>query len=216
MEAIKEMLKSEKPKKWLFYGDSITHGVVHTFGQRDYPELFEERIRCELGRTMDVVINTAISGDTTTGLLESFDWRVAQFKPDCVFVMIGMNDCSSVRENITRDVFEQNLLNLKEKIDAIGSKLVLQTTCPIIPNTAPDREPYFDDFMDTIRKVAEQTHTPLIDHERHWKLNDDKHFYWMSNAFHPNGYGHMVFAMLLFTELGIYDENAHCCRFYRP
>jgi len=35
MQRIKDILKSEKPVKWLFYGDSITHGALYTSGWRD-------------------------------------------------------------------------------------------------------------------------------------------------------------------------------------
>src|SRR5437763_63070 len=97
MDRVTHRFTAQQPTKWLFNGDSITHGALHTFGWRDYVELFHERLRFELARGMDVVINTAISGDSTRGLLETFDWRVAQFRPDVVFLMIGMNDCSTSR-----------------------------------------------------------------------------------------------------------------------
>ena len=90
MERIKASLKSERPLKWLFYGDSITHGAFHTFGARDYTQLFAEKVRYELKRFTDVVINTAISGNNSRQLLNGFDWRVGQFRPDAVFLMIGM------------------------------------------------------------------------------------------------------------------------------
>lgn len=84
MKRIKAFLECSDPVKWLFYGDSITHGAVHTFGRRDYTEYFAERVRAEMGRRMDMILNTAISGNTTQDLLESFDWRVAHFRPDVV------------------------------------------------------------------------------------------------------------------------------------
>ena len=215
MEEIRQLLESGSPVKWLFYGDSITHGALHTFGKRDYVELFAERVRFELARTTDVVINTAISGHTTRALLEGFDWRVAQFRPHAVFIMIGMNDCAGTND-IGLPEFEKNLNELADRIEALDGKSVLQTTCPILPNTAPDREPHFDGFMDVIRKVAAERPLPLIDHTRFWLENPDKHFYWMSNAFHPNEYGHMAFAKLLYRELGIDDPGSHCCRLYFP
>ena len=215
MNEIKQLLKSEEPVKWLFYGDSITHGVFHTFGLRDYTELFAERVRAELGRVMDVVINTAISGNTTRQLLAGFEWRVAQFKPDVVFLMIGMNDCSEVA-GITPEEFEQNLTTLKQRIRAIGSLLVLQTTCPILPGTAPEREPRFEEFMNTIRRVASKHKLPLIDHTKFWLEHKDSHFYWMSNAFHPNELGHRAFALHLYQALGIYDSNSTSCKLFIP
>ena len=213
MEQVKEILRGEHPAKWLFYGDSITHGALHTFGWRDYTELFAERLRFELGRTMDVVINTAISGNSTRTLLESFDWRVTQFRPHATLLMIGMNDCSA-NNDISVEEFTDNLHQIADQLEGLGSRAVLQTTCPILPGTAPDREGNFDAFMEAIRRVAAERALPLVDHAAHWRENADKHFYWMSNSFHPNEYGHRAFAVLLYKALNIYDPESHSCQFY--
>ena len=214
MERVKVLLKSGRPAKWIFYGDSITHGAVHTFGWRDYTELFTERVRYELGRMMDVVIKTAISGDNSRGLLETFDWRIGQFAPDAVFIMIGMNDCSE--QQIPPDEFAGNLHALVEKIAALGGHPVLQTTCPILPGTAPDREPYFPRYMEIVRTVAKERRLPLVDHARYWEENSDKLYYWMSNGFHPNEFGHRAFASLLFREMGISEPAGSTCKLFFP
>jgi len=215
MTEIKQLLKGKDPIKWLFYGDSITHGARHTFGERDYTEHFSERVRTEMGRPWDVVIKTAISGNTTRQLVDEFDWRVEQFKPHVVFLMIGMNDCAD-KNDVTPEVFEKNLHELVDRIEAFGGRVVMQTTCPIIPNTAPEREPYFDEFMEKNRLVANGRNLPLIDHTAHWQANIDKHFFWMNNAFHPNGHGHLAFAHLLFRELDIWDDQSAVCGLYVP
>ncbi len=215
MKQISNKLQSDSPVKWLFYGDSITHGALHTFGYRDYPELFSERIRFELGRSTDIVINSAISGHTTRQLLDGYEWRVAQFEPHVMFLMIGMNDCSR-STNISVADFSANLDELVDRNDALDTLTVMQTTCPILKGTAPDREAQFDDFMQVIRDVAERRELPLIDHTAHWRDNADKHFYWMSNAFHPNEYGHRVFANLLFRRLDVWDDESFTCRLYVP
>lgn len=204
MQRLKTIIDEKTPVKWLFYGDSITHGAVHTFGWRDYTEQFSERVRTELGRPNDIVINTAISGNTTADLLRDFEWRCGQFQPRVVFLMIGMNDCSTTR-NLSLETFEANLHELCSKIEALGSIPVMQTTCPILPGTAPDREGNFPSFMEAIRRVACERQLPLVDHDAYWKANVDKHYYWMSNAFHPNQYGHTVFAHELFRAIGIFD-----------
>ena len=59
MNQVKPYFAAEKPVKWLFAGDSITHGALHTFGQRDYAQLFNERVRYEMGRPQDVVLPNA-------------------------------------------------------------------------------------------------------------------------------------------------------------
>jgi len=215
MRKVKKFLSRSEPVKWLFYGDSITHGASHTFGMRDYTEHFAERIRTEMGRRMDVVLKTAISGNTTEDLLESFDWRVAHFKPDVVFLMIGMNDCSTDRK-ITLTRFRKNLHKLADGIEACGGLVVLQTTCPILRNTAPDREKQFPVFMEAIRDIARERSLPLVDHEAFWRKNPDKHFQWMSNAFHPNAVGHLAFAQELFRQLGIFDPKSVTGRLFVP
>ena len=215
MQRIRKLLEGKEPLKWLFYGDSITHGAVHTFGWRDYTEHFSERLRTEMGRPRDIVIKTAISGNTTVNLLEDFEWRCAQFHPHVVFLMIGMNDCSTMR-SIPLETFENNLHELCRRIEAFDGLPVLQTTCPILPGTTPDREPYFGSYMEAIRRVACTRNLPLIDHEAYWRRNEDKFYFWMSNAFHPNHFGHLAFAHELFRALGIFDPAARTCQLFVP
>src|SRR5687768_2018263 len=122
MQRVQQLLRSDQPIKWLFYGDSITHGAYHTFGWRDYTELFSERIRYELNRREDIVIKSAMSGNTTRDLLERFEWRVQQFSPHVVFIMIGMNDCAAGR-GVTEVEFAANLTLLGRRIRDIPGAL---------------------------------------------------------------------------------------------
>lgn len=215
MERIRQLLRADEPVKWLFYGDSITHGALHTFGWRDYVELFAERVRFEMARATDVVINTAISGDNTRGLLGGFDWRVKQFEPHVAFIMIGMNDSTDTND-ISLAEFEANLYELVERLGALGTMPVLQTTCPILPGAAPDREPHLPKYMDAIRDVAASRELPLIDHTAHWLEHPDSSDYWMSRDVHPNEFGHRVFARLLFGELDIDDPQSPTCQLFIP
>lgn len=215
MERVKKFLKSDEPVTWLFYGDSITHGVYNTMGWRDYTQLFNERVRNELGRMMDVVINTAISGNTTENLLESFDWRVKRFSPDVVFLMIGMNDCSD-ELNVPLERFKSNLENLARRFEELGSLCVMQTTCLILPGTAVDRGRNFADYMEAVREVARDNGLPLIDHTKYWQKHVDKLYLLMSNEFHPNEFGHRFFAKLIFEELEIFSKESICCSLLIP
>ena len=215
MERIKRLLESKAPTKWLFYGDSITHGALHTFGARDYTQHFSERVRHELARGDDIVLNTAISGSTTRDLLSGFSWRVEQSRPHVVFLMIGTND-SSVERNVEQGEFERNLHDLCRRIDEIGGVPVLQTACPILKGTAPDREAGFPVYMEIIRRVACESRVPLIDHETYWRANEKQRFFWMSDPLHPNSFGHIVFSKFLFESLGILDPVSPVCRLFVP
>lgn len=215
MERIERLLQSEEPVTWVFYGDSITHGALHTEGWRDYVEIFAERVRYERGLTRQTIINSATSGDNTRGLLAGFEWRVAQFRPAVVPVMIGMNDCSSGNDISDRE-FEDNLRTLAGRIADLGAMTLMQTTSPILPGQAPDRSPHIGRFMDIIRAVAADLGLPLVDHARHWQEHADRLFYWMSDPFHPNAAGHRVLARHLCSCLDIWDEASPCGRQFIP
>ncbi len=217
MQRIKDLLAAPTPRTWLFYGASITQGTTHTFGERDYTELFSERIRNELGRPTDIIVNTAISGNNTNNLLEEFDWRAGRFKPDVVFLMIGMNDCSANCTAVSQESFGSNLRELCDRFKAIGTLMALQTTCPILPGTSPDREPHFDAYMDIIREIAAERELPLFDHTAFWQKNKKSHYYWMSNEFHPNNFGHRAFAKYIFKQLGIWKPHTSTtCKLITP
>jgi hypothetical protein len=70
--------------------------------------------------------------------------------------------------------------------------------------------------MDVIRKLARNLSLPLIDHTLFWADRADSFSYWMSNAFHPNEFGHRAFAACLYRELGIFDESSQSCRLHIP
>ena len=61
MTRVQALLEDGRSLTWLFYGDSITPVALHTVGWRDYTELFAERIRFEMGRVNDAIINTGIA-----------------------------------------------------------------------------------------------------------------------------------------------------------
>jgi acyl-CoA thioesterase-1 len=107
-------IASQEPLTWVFTGDSVTQGALWTGGLRTYPEIFSERIRWEMHRNRDIIVNTAISGNKTADILQDFDWRIAHLHPDVVSLMIGMNDCTRGPEG--EKAFEENLSQLIARI----------------------------------------------------------------------------------------------------
>lgn len=213
IEAIGQLLKSKESHCWLFTGDSITQGAKHTHGYRSYPEIFQERIRWEMGRTQDVIVNTGISGQTTVQVLDDFERRVARFMPSVVFIMLGTNDCAG--ERIKKDLFRQNLLTTISKIRTLKAIPVLQTPNIILSAYAPERKS-LPDYISEIREIANQKALILIDHHQHW--NDslsnsmtDVYKLWLNDPLHPNQYGHQQMARLIFKELKMFDARASTC-----
>lgn len=206
-EAIEQLLVADKPIDWLFLGDSITHGCIHTAGSRNYVEHFTERIRGEMERTTDYVINTATSGHTTADLLVDLDRRVTRFKPDVVFLMVGMNDAVRGDDGLLQYV--NNLEKLADRITGTGAQLILQSPNSVISELAPGRES-LEKYMSALKKFAEQRGLPFIDHYGYWTSRNDV-VAWLSDPFHPNQWGHTEMAQTIFKAIGIYDPASRTC-----
>jgi len=215
LERISALLKEKNaPVIWLFTGDSITHGAKHTHGYRSYPEIFAERIRWELGRVRDVIINTGISGNTTKTILDDFEWRVKQFNPGVVSLMIGTNDCAKSRIPIGE--FESNLHSLVKHIRDLNAVPILHTPNIIITEKDPTRSA-LGDYVAVIREVAEIGKVVLVDNYEYWldtyRNNGASKVYgeWLNDPLHPDGDGHAQIARLMFKKLSIFDKTASTC-----
>lgn len=214
MRRVRLLIRRAGPVRWLFLGDSITQGVRHTRGLRDYTQHFAERCRYELGRGRDLVLNAAVSGQSTRDLLADLSWRTKFFRPDAVFLMMGMNDCTRERE-VSPARFSDNLDSLCARLGKGGALVILQTSCPPLPGT-PQRETTFRPYMKIVRQVAARRKLPLIDHERWWRRHAAEHFSWMDNPVHPNGHGHSAMAHLIFRRLGILTPQSETGRVPAP
>lgn len=213
MSAIAPLLTRSEPTKWVFAGDSITHGALHTIGWRDYTEHFTERVRWELKRTRDVVIKTGISGWTIRHIADDLDWNVLQFKPDCVSINVGMNDCNQGETGL--EAFRTTYLETIDRIhEATGAAVLLHTPNGVLPTTNEARLQHLEAYTESVRALAQQTGSLLVDHYAEWQatgMGGGIHS-WMSDGCHPNEYGHRVMAFTLFHALGIWDDASLVCR----
>ena len=217
-EKIGALTKRAEPVTWVLTGDSITHGALHTNGWRSYPEHFAERIRWELGRVRDVVINTGISGDRVPGLQADLEHRVLRFKPDVVSIMMGMNDASAGEAG--REDFRSAYNRLVETLEAeTDATILLHTPNPITPAASGRAD--LPAYSQIVREVAEAHGTALVDQERLWNeyLREEKtdlNYLLADGTIHPNEYGHILFAHILFKALGIFDPASNVCRLFVP
>jgi lysophospholipase L1-like esterase len=198
---------ADQPMRWLFTGDSVTQGAVHTYGERDYVQLFEERLRWELGRRRDHVIRTAVSGRTIADLADDIEWSVLEYRPDVVSVMLGINDCQSA--TISAVDFIESYSALIRRIIGTGATVILHTPNRVRPAEACDyqRLPL---FADAVRRLARDHGCLLVDHFEAWKRPEavGATVAWLGETCHPNVYGHRAIAKLLLARLGVWDANA--------
>lgn len=221
---IRALLTRPQPVVWVFTGDSITHGALHTSGWRCYPELFAERVRWELHRLRDMVINSGVSGDTTGELLKDQEWRIFQFRPHVISLMMGMNDCTAGAAG--REDFRKNLNQLADAVEAHENLLLLHTP-NLIYSPHDSKRSDLPAYADIIRDVAKQRKLMLVDHYAYWqdktdttvdalaRKNSSALLYWLNDgSIHPNEFGHRQLANLLFERLGIYDPTSRTCRLF--
>lgn len=213
---IKAVLERNEPAVWVFTGDSITHGAYHTFGMRSYVEHFAERVRWELRRMRDVVINTGISGDTMKGISAGIDSRIFRFMPKVVSLKIGMNDCRNGTDGL--GFFNDSLEALVERSRKENSLLLLHTPNLIhFPNDKARAG--LPAYVDAIRAAAAKHSLPLVDHYAYWtkETTPGRLQAWLNDgSIHPNGFGHLALARKLFIDLGIYDEKSVVCKLFIP
>lgn len=213
LERLKELFKQKNPVLWLFTGASITQGALHLHGYRSFPEIFAERIRYEMTRYRDFVVNTGISGATSAHILDDFDWRVARFRSHVVFLCdLGANDCME-RSKTTPEVFERTVETLITKTREAGAIPILQTPSFLSP-------PEFSkiaDFIVVVRSLAERKKVILIDHWAYWENTIQNRpeievcKNWLNDDIHPNGTGHAEMARFIFKELSIFDPKEPSC-----
>ena len=214
---LRDLLTSGHPLTWVMTGDSITHGLLHTRGARNYVDHLHELIRGDLGRVQDAVINTAISGWRIPLILEDFDRRVATWHPDVVALMIGTNDCSTtwVEPVVSTSAFEADIVSFVERVRALGAIPVLQTPPTIDLLHAPDRS-RIGEFAELIRSVAIAEEAILVDQFAAFAAfsvgtgpgNEGMPWGLLGDAFHPNDAGHAALALELARVLGLAAENS--------
>ena len=204
----------ERGITWVFIGGSITQGARHTLGSRSYPEHFAERVRWEMSRYQDVVINTGVTNDTTDGALRQLESRILRFKPDVVSIMYGLNDC--VAGEAGRETFHGNLVELISRVREAGAIPLLHTPNPIQPKGASwAKRSDLPAYLEIIREVAAAEQAAFVDHFLHWRqlkpeANDLAP--WFNDALHPNAFGHRELANETFRVLGVFSADSPTCR----
>lgn len=230
MHRIETLLRADRPVTWLFAGDSITQGAVHTRGGRDYTQLFRERLG-EQARNEDVVINTAVGGWSLGPLADRLEERVLRFRPDAVFLLFGTNDAAGGSGGPA--AYRAAYLDVVGRLGQGGVEaIVLQTTVPLMPldvgllatlgmppgklEGVRRRLARLPEFVEATRRVAAELGVPLVDHWAVWQQVGFRVGQLSEGLFHANEYGHRLMARTLFRACGLWDEASWTCRLFIP
>ena len=150
-----------KPKRIIFFGDSITQQGVSKNG---YITLLKKA----LDSTKYDIIGAGIGGNKVYDLYLRLEDDVLSKKPDLVFIYVGINDVwhkstSHTGTDYPKYIkFYQALIN---KIQASGSKVVLCTPSVIgeKKNNANELDVELDKYAEGIRQLAVKNNLPLCD-----------------------------------------------------
>lgn len=111
--------QQQLPLTILALGDSLTEGLG-VASTDNYPAQLEARLQ-EQGYKNAKVINSGLSGETSTGLVNRLDW-VLQTKPDITILTIGAND--AIR-GIDVATVEANIRTAVKRLQDNGSEVIL-------------------------------------------------------------------------------------------
>ncbi|MGB2047335.1 MAG: arylesterase [Psychrobacter celer] len=136
----------------LALGDSLTEGLGVS-PEDNYPAQLEAQLK-KMGYSNITVVNSGLSGETSTGLVNRLDW-VLQTKPDITILTIGANDAMRGIEVAT---IENNIRTAIKRLQAGGSEVILGGM-QIYDNLGSD---YVESFAAIYPRIAEDTGVTLI------------------------------------------------------
>ncbi|MEZ4815581.1 MAG: arylesterase [Bdellovibrionota bacterium] len=141
-----------KNYKILAFGDSLTAGYQLPASESFPAQL--EQIMTQEGYKLKIT-NAGVSGDTSEQGLKRVDWALKQGSYDIVLLCLGAND--GLRQLPVANM-EKNLLQIIEKFEAAGTKVLL------IGMELPSNlyRSYRSDFSEAYKKIAKKKNLPFL------------------------------------------------------
>ncbi|MDP7129993.1 MAG: SGNH/GDSL hydrolase family protein [Planctomycetota bacterium] len=189
IENILSRFRNGDRTRMLAFGSSNTE---HFLPGMHWFDCLEVAVKQKYGR-VHTCINTGIGGDTAGKLLKRFEEDAAMYRPHLAFVTVGGND-SFPHNNVSLETFRQDLYQIKDQFAALGTEVIFQTY--YAPDGAPQELATFYAYMDTVREVARETDSGLVDHLARWipfqQACPELYKPLMQDAFHLNRRGNAV------------------------
>ena len=144
--------EKSQPITILALGDSLTEGLG-VDPDDNYPAQLEAKLK-EMGYTNVDVVNSGLSGETSTGLVNRLDW-VSQTEPDITILTIGANDAIRGLDVAT---VEKNIRTAVKHLQDNGSEVILGGM-QIYDNLGND---YVKSFSAIYPRIAEDMNLKMI------------------------------------------------------
>ena len=207
-ERFLKLLKSGKPTKILYYGDSITEGADASAACRKppfvdmWPVLTYEFLKRYSGNENLVYENSAVGGKDSNWGLENYYENVISHSPDLLVLAFGMNDGGKTVDAF-RDLAEKMIIETRKNLPETEIMLVATS----VPN--PQSRWYGNQckFIDADRELQKKYGVALLDMTsltinlygddgiiRYRDFTDN-------NVNHPNDFGVRIYAQAFLGRL---------------
>jgi lysophospholipase L1-like esterase len=156
---------TDKPKKVIFFGDSITQAGVQPTG---YITKLGQMIEKQGLKDNFELIGAGIGGNKIYDLYLRLEDDVLNKKPDLVIIYIGVNDVwhkATSGTGTDADKFVKFYQAVINKIQTNGSKVVLCTPATIGEKTdfSNQQDGDMNNYSNIIRGLAAKNNLPLVD-----------------------------------------------------
>ncbi|MES2788412.1 MAG: SGNH/GDSL hydrolase family protein, partial [Planctomycetota bacterium] len=206
LAAIRSLLRGKSPVTWVFTGDNIVQGAGCTEGRRNCVEIFAERLRGELQRAADVVINTGVSGDTATQLLGTLRRRTIRYRPDVTVISLGINDCKAGAAG--REPFRRMVRAILDRVRTAGGIPLVILPHPVYVPATRNRAD-LRQYVEILRQEIVRDEVPAVDQWADWMQNwpdpEDTRSRLYDGRIQLNADAHQHLAALIFKTLEIFD-----------
>lgn len=206
-----QKIKSGKPCKLLFYGDSITVGCNASgteFGGMTPPYMppYSGLVCKYLSGAFSAniqTVNAAKGGTNARWGLDNLNERVIAHAPDLLFLAFGMNDAATPIEQYGATIRE-----IIEKTHSALPQTEIMLVSPILPNTEADEERFGNQVffhLELAKIESEYAFVGLADvtemHEHILKRGKKYRDTTANNVNHPNDFLHRLYAQVILATL---------------
>jgi acyl-CoA thioesterase-1 len=136
-------------------GDSITAGYAV---RRGFPSFWKQMLVEKYPDAKTEMINSGISGDTSSDGLARLDWSALAYEPDLVTINFGINDCVL---GLGLEEFEMNFVEMVRRIRAgPNSEILLLSSQPL---ETPPYDRLVQDYYQAVQRVAKEMDVGFVD-----------------------------------------------------
>ena len=202
-EHVRSLLREKTPVTIVASGDNILAAPAVNAGDRNCVERLATYLRQQRSRAYDVIMNSAVHGDTLSRLLKYWSFRVRRFHPQIVLLSLGMNDAKAGIEGLP--LFVTQLADLQSRLAEEQLAPVIFVPHPINFGLSPQRQA-LPEYAAAICQWSESAGYATLDlwshWQRHWPTKEKLLPWLVDERLHLSAAGHGEIADWLEHSLG--------------